>query len=295
MDYGCCLESIGQTLQNLQTMEALKNYLKEVRTIPLLTAEQEVDLSKKAQKGDEHARKAMIRANLRLVINIAKRYMYLGTPFLDLIEEGNLGLMKAVDKFNPKKGFRFSTYAAWWIKQSITRSLSEQGKMIRVPVYMNELIAKWKKTKEQMAHKLRRMPSDDELAKKLKISKARQMQINFWLSTSTSSLEAPIDDDGEGQVSDLLEDNSAVQPDADIEHLMDKERVDNLLDLMTERERKVLDLRFGLLQDSKTHTLAEVAKKLGVSRERIRQIEEVALAKLRKFVKDQEKRGWEKG
>jgi len=275
-------------------MEALKNYLKEVRTVPLLTAEQEIELSKKALKGDEHARKAMIRANLRLVINIAKRYMYLGTPFLDLIEEGNLGLMKAVDKFNPKKGFRFSTYAAWWIKQSITRSLSEQGKMIRVPVYMNELMAKWKKTKEQMAHKLRRMPSDDELAKKLKISKARQMQINFWLSTSVSSLEAPIDEEGEGQVSDLLQDNTAVQPDADIENLMDKERVDNLLDLMSERERTVLDLRFGLLRDAKTHTLAEVARKLGVSRERIRQIEEVALAKLRKFVKDQEKRGWEK-
>ena len=275
-------------------MEALKNYLKEVRTVPLLTAEQEIELSKKALKGDEHARKAMIRANLRLVINIAKRYMYLGTPFLDLIEEGNLGLMKAVDKFNPKKGFRFSTYAAWWIKQSITRSLSEQGKMIRVPVYMNELMAKWKKTKEQMAHKLRRMPSDYELAKKLKISKARQMQINFWLSTSVSSLEAPIDEEGEGQVSDLLQDNTAVQPDADIENLMDKERVDNLLDLMSERERTVLDLRFGLLRDAKTHTLAEVARKLGVSRERIRQIEEVALAKLRKFVKDQEKRGWEK-
>ena len=139
-------------------MEALRNYLKEIRTIPLLTAEQEIELSKRIHKGDEQARKAMIRANLRLVINIAKRYIHLGTPFLDLIEEGNIGLMKAVDKFNPNKGYRFSTYAAWWIKQSITRSISEQGKMIRVPVYMNELITKWQKTKERLAQKWKSTP-----------------------------------------------------------------------------------------------------------------------------------------
>lgn len=266
-------------------MEALRTYLKEVRTIPLLTAEEEISLSKLTRKGNEQARKKMIQSNLRLVINIAKRYMRLGTPFLDLIEEGNLGLMKAVEKFNPQKGFRFSTYAAWWIKQAITRSISEQGKMIRVPVYMNDLITKWRKTKERLAQKLKRIPSDEEIAKKLKLPKGKVEQINFWMTTSTSSLEAPISEEGEGKVADLIEDQTAIQPDSTIEHLLDKERVENLLEIMSERERGILDMRFGLA-DKRPHTLAEVAKKLGVSRERVRQIEEGALKKLRKFVVD---------
>ncbi|MCX5696055.1 MAG: sigma-70 family RNA polymerase sigma factor [Candidatus Omnitrophica bacterium] len=264
-------------------MEALRTYLKEIRDIPLLTASEEISLSKKIKRGDEQARKQMIQANLRLVINIAKRYMRLGTPFLDLIEEGNLGLMKAVEKFDHRKGFRFSTYAAWWIKQGITRSLSEQGKMIRVPVYMNDMITKWRKTKERMSQKSKRLPSDDEIAKKLKIPQDKVTQINFWMSTSTSSLEAPIGEDSEGKVSDLIEDTTSLQPDSEIEHLLDKERVENLLEIMNDREREILDMRFGLA-DKKPHTLAEVAKKLGVSRERIRQIEETALMKIRKFV-----------
>jgi len=269
-------------------MEAIRTYLKEVRNIPLLTPEQEIQLSKRIKKGDEQARKAMIRSNLRLVINIAKRYMHLGTPLLDLIEEGNLGLMKAVDKFNPKKGYRFSTYAAWWIKQGISRSISEQGKMIRVPVYMSDLITKWKKKREQLTQKLKRTPSDEEIAKRLKLPKDKIEQITFWMATTTSSLEAPLGGESEAQVSDLIEDETAQSPDAGIGHLLDKERVRNLLDMMTQREKEVLDMRFGLA-DSKPHTLAEVAKKLGVSRERIRQIEEVALKKLRKFVEQQEK------
>jgi len=269
-------------------MEALKTYLKEVRLIPLLTAKQEIELNKRIRKGDEIARKDMIRANLRLVINIAKRYMRMGTPFLDLIEEGNLGLIKAVEKFDHRKGFRFSTYAAWWIKQGITRSISEQGKMIRVPVYMNDLITKWKKNKERLSQKLKRVPSNEEIAKKLKLSPEKVGQINFWMSSTTSSLEAPIGEDDENQISDLVEDKNAVAPDAGIVRLLDKERVDNLLEVMSEREREILDLRFGLTND-KPQTLAEVAKKLGVSRERIRQIEEAALRKLRKFVVSQEK------
>lgn len=268
-------------------MEALKNYLKEVRTIPLLTAELEVSLGRKARKGDEYARKAMIRANLRLVINIAKRYMHLGIPFLDLIEEGNLGLMKAVDKFNPGKGFRFSTYAAWWIKQGITRSISEQGKMIRVPVYMSDLITKWKKTRERLSQKLHRIPTDQEIAKKLRLKKDKIDQINFWMSSSTASLEAPIGEENESQIADLIQDENSAAPDQGISDLMDKERVTDLLDMMSERERRILDMRFGL-DNTKPHTLAQVAKKLGVSRERIRQIEESALNKLRKFVKLQE-------
>ena len=269
-------------------MEAIKTYLKEIREIPLLTAKQEVELSTRIKKGDEQARKHMIRANLRLVINIAKRYMYLGAPLLDLIEEGNLGLMKAVDKFDAKRGYRFSTYAAWWIKQAITRSISEQSKMIRVPVYMNELLGKWKKTKENMAQKLKRAPSDEEIAKKLKITKSKTKDLNFWLSATTSSLEAPVGEDDESQVSDLIEDKNAASPDAQIELLLKKERIDNLLERMSRREKEILDMRFGLV-NGKTHTLAEVAKKFKLSRERVRQIEERALEKLREFVHEQEK------
>ncbi|MDD5155779.1 MAG: RNA polymerase sigma factor RpoD/SigA [Candidatus Omnitrophica bacterium] len=274
-------------------MEALKTYLKEIHDIPLLTPKEEILLSRRVRKGDEQARKQMIRANLRLVINIAKRYTYLGIPLLDLIEEGNLGLMKAVDKFNPRKGFRFSTYGAWWIRQSITRSMVDQGRLIRVPVYMNELITKWKKTKELLSQKLKRLPSDQEIAKKLKLKENKVEQINFWLKTSTSSLEAPVGDEGENQVIDLIENNSAIMPDASIEHMMDKERVDNLLDRMDDRERQVLDMRFGLV-DGKSHTLADVADKLGVSRERVRQIEEEGLKKLKKFAEEQESRTWGK-
>lgn len=268
-------------------MEALKTYLKEIRHIPLLTAKEEIDLSKRIKKGDEQARKSMIRSNLRLVINISKRYMHLGIPFLDLIEEGNLGLMKAVDKFDPKRGFRFSTYAAWWIKQGITRSISEQGKMIRVPVYMNDLMSKWRKTKEQLAQRLKRIPSDKEVAVRLKLPDDKIEEINFWMTTTTSSLDAPVGEESEGQVSDLIEDQTAIAPDSEIEQFFDKERLKSLLQLMTDREKEILDLRFGL-SHAKGYTLAQIAKKLGVSRERIRQIEEAALNKLRKLVKKQE-------
>jgi len=269
-------------------MEALKTYLKEIRIIPLLTAEQEIQLSRKIKKGDEQARKMMIRSNLRLVINIAKKYIHLGIPLLDLIEEGNLGLMKAVDKFDSRKGFRFSTYAAWWIRQGIIRAIAQQGKMVRLPVYINELLTKWKKTKEKLTQKLRRTPTDEEIAKRMKLRRDRIEEINLWLSTKTSSLEAPIGEEDENEVLDLVENQSAVSPDAAVEQIFDKERVDNLLEKMSDREREILDMRFGLV-NGKTHTLAEVASKMKVSRERIRQIEEEALKKLRKFVKEQER------
>ena len=268
-------------------MEALKTYLKEVRTIPLLTAKQEVELNKRMRKGDEFARRDMIRGNLRLVIHIAKRYMRMGAPFLDLIEEGNLGLIKAVEKFDYRKGFRFSTYAAWWIRQGITRSISEQSKMIRVPVYMNDLITKWKKTKERLSQKLSRIPADEEIAKKLKLSPEKTERINFWMSSTTSSLEAPLGDDNENQISDLVEDKNTTPPNAGIERLLHREKVANLLYEISPREKEILDLRFGLT-NPKPQTLAIVAKKLGVSRERIRQIEETALRKLKKIVAEQE-------
>ena len=267
-------------------MEAIKQYLKEVRTTPLLKPDEEIELFKGVRRGDKEARRKMIRANLRLVINIAKRYMYLGMPLIDLIEEGNMGLMKAVDKFNPKKGYRFSTYAAWWIKQSITRALNEQSKMIRVPVYMNELFTKYKKIRDLLSQRLGRTPTRGEIAKRMKLSVEKIQNIEIWI-TKTTSLEAPVGE--EEEVKDLIVNQTIVSPKEEIERLLEKERLENLLEMMSEREKKVLDLRFGL-DNGQSRTLAEVAKKIGVSRERIRQIEESALKKLRKFVSAQEKK-----
>lgn len=268
-------------------MEAIRIYLKEIRSIPLLTAGQEIELSKKIKKGNEQSRKIMIRSNLRLVISIAKRYTHLGIPLLDLIEEGNLGLMKAVDKFDYRKRYRFSTYAAWWIRQGIIRAIAEQGKMVRLPVYINELLTKWKKAKEKLIQELKYSPTDEEIAKKLKLPRHKIEEINLWLSTKISSLETPIGEEDENQVLDLVENQEVISPDAAVEQDFDKQRVDNLLEKMSDREREVLDMRFGLA-GGKPHTLREVAKKIKVSRERIRQIEEEALKKLRKFVKKQQ-------
>jgi len=266
--------------------ESIKTYLKEIRHIPLLKAKEEIELSKKIKKGDKEARQKMINSNLRLVINIAKKYMNFGIPLMDLIEEGNIGLMRAVDKFNPEKGFRFSTYAAWWIKQSITRAIIEQGKIIRIPVYMSEAISKWKKTSDKLTAKLKRKPSIQEIAKKMKVSIAKIRDPHKWM-TKMSSLEAPIGEDKEGQVKDLIEDESLAAPNEELERFLDHERIMDLLSVMNKKQRQVLNLRFGLT-DGKSHTLAEIAKKLGVSRERVRQIEEVSLKKLRKFLTDQE-------
>lgn len=270
--------------------KSLKSYLKDIKNIPLLTHKEEKELSRRVKKGDKHARERMIRSNLRLVINIAKKYIHFGIPMSDLIEEGNMGLMKAVEKFKPQKGFRFSTYAAWWIKQAITRAIAEQGKLIRIPVYVNEQMAKWKKAQEQLSHKLKRPPSQDEVAKKIGLDKDKIEQLSFWMSASTSSLEARVGEDGESAVGELLEDEAAVQPDKEISTFLEKERIVNLLTGMSEREKQVLNMRFGLT-DSRIHTLAEVAKKYGISRERVRQIEEQALKKLKRYIQQQEKSG----
>lgn len=269
-------------------METIKSYLNQIRKTPLLTAKEEVQLSRRIKKGDKKARLNMISANLRLVVSISKRYKHLGLPLMDMIEEGNIGLMKAVDKFNPSKGYRFSTYAAWWIRQSIIRAVSEQVKIIRTPAYLNELLVRWKKNRERMSQKLRRQPTNKEIAKKMRLTKSHSDKITNWLGTQTSSLDAPIGDGGSTQVSDLIEDEEAKSPDADIKQLMIRENIESLLGTMAKRERQVLDLRFGLL-DGETQTLAEVAKKIGVSRERVRQIEERALKKLKKYVRLQEK------
>ncbi|MFA5087418.1 MAG: RNA polymerase sigma factor RpoD/SigA [Candidatus Omnitrophota bacterium] len=269
-------------------MDPIKAYLKDVRPIPLLSAEDEINLARKIRKGDSKARETMIRSNLRLVISIAKRYVNLGVSLSDLIEEGNIGLMKSVMKFDPDKGFRFSTYAAWWIKQSISRAIVDQGKLIRVPVYMNEEIFKYKKAIEGLTHKLKRKPSAGDIAKKLKVSAEK---VREWENAiaKMSSLDAPIGEEGDGQVKDMIEDENLVGPDEQVEIFMNKERTTELLEMLDEREKKVINMRFGLL-DGNAHTLAEIADELGVSRERIRQIEEATLKKIRHIIRNQ-KRG----
>ena len=269
-------------------MDSIKAYLKDIRHIPLLTQEEEQVLTKKVKKGDTEARKKMIRSNLRIVVNIAKRYSYFGMPFMDLIEEGNIGLMKAVDKFNPKRGFRFSTYAAWWIRQAIGRAISEQSRLIRLPVYISEMTTKWKRANESLSQKLGRIPTEKELAKALNVKTHKIKQINSVVA-NTSSLEAPIGEEGEEQVKDLIEDTTSESPDERTSRILDREWVVSLLDHISSRERKILDLRFGL-HNEKPHTLAALAKKLKVSRERIRQIEKVAINKLRKLVSTHEDR-----
>lgn len=268
-------------------MDPIRAYFKDVRQVPLLSPEEEVALARRIKKGDAPAREHMIKANLRLVISIAKRYMNLGIPLSDLIEEGNIGLMRAVDKFDPKRGFRFSTYAAWWIKQSISRSIVDQGKMIRIPVYMNEELAKYKKVSEKLTHKLKRKPRVAEIAKKMQITVGKVREIHQCV-TKMSSLDAPIGEEGEGQFIDLVEDTSMEAPHEELESFLNKERTTSFLDMMTDKEREVLELRYGIV-DGEKQTLAKIAKKLGVSRERVRQIQDGAIKKLQKIFKRQEK------
>lgn len=268
-------------------MDPIKAYLKDVRPIPLLTPEKEKEIARRIKKGDNEARNIMIRSNLRLVISIAKKYTNLGVPLSDLIEEGNIGLMRAVEKFDPERGFRFSTYAAWWIKQGISRAIIDQGKMIRVPVYMNEEILKYKKVREALTHKLKRRPRTGEIAKKMQLSVEKVRELDQSIA-KMSSLDAPIGEGGDGQVKDIIEDQSLASPDEELETFLNKERAIELMDSLTDREKKILNLRFGLT-DGNARTLAEIAKQLGVSRERIRQVEAATIKKIRRLIKRKEK------
>jgi RNA polymerase primary sigma factor len=267
-------------------MDSIRAYLKDVRPIALLTPEEEVTLSRLVLKGDKDARDKMIRANLRLVISIAKRYTNLGIPLSDLIEEGNIGLMRAVEKFDPEKGYRFSTYAAWWIKQGISRAIIDQGKMIRVPVYMNEEIGRYKKAMEALTQKLGRKPQYGEVAKKLQVTVEKVKELDQAI-TRMSSLDAPIGEDGEGQVHDIVEDENLASPDEQMEVFLNKERAHGMLEALDERERQIIELRYGLI-DGEAKTLAEIAKVMGVSRERVRQLEVTILKKLRQVMKTQD-------
>ncbi len=268
-------------------MDNIRLYLKDIKNLPLLLPREEVEIAKKIIKGDKRARQKMIQSNLRLVINIAKKYSYLGVPMLDLIEEGNLGLMKAVEKYNYKRGYRFSTYAAWWIKQYITRAIANQGKTVRIPVYVIELLMRFKKVTGQLSHRFKRKPRLNEISKKMKMPLKRVRQLNRMAST-VSSLNAPVDESGSTEFMDLIEDEKGAQEAGELSNFLLHERVKDLLHRMTPRERKILSLRFGL-KDGVKHTLRETAVQFGITRERVRQIESIAMRKLRELMKEEGK------
>jgi len=269
-------------------MDPIRSYLKDIKSIPLLTARQEIELAKKIRKGDVKAKRQMTVSNLRLVINIAKRYSHLGVPLLDLIEEGNLGLMKAVTKYNPRKGFRFSTYGAWWIRQYITRAIANQGKTVRIPVYMTELMSKFKRITEEMTQKLGRRPTVPELARRMRLPIERIERLQELVtSAQMTSLETPVGDEGETEMIDLIQDETTPSPHEDITQFLQHERIQALLSKMNERECRVLTLRYGL-EDGISRTLGETAKFFGITRERVRQIEVAAMRKLRALIASEE-------
>jgi len=268
-------------------MEGLKLYLKDIKNVHLLTPQEEIDLAHLVKKGDKKAWQRMISANLRLVINIAKKYSYLGVPMLDLIEEGNLGLIKAVEKFNPNKGYRFSTYAAWWIKQYVTRAIANQGKTVRIPVYVVELLMQFKKVTEQLSHKYKRKPRLRDIAKKMGIPMRRVKQLDE-MANSVSSLNAPVGDDGTTELMDLLEDERVTTTVDELSNFLVHERIKELLKNMSAREQKIIELRFGL-KDGVRHTLRDIAKRFSLTRERVRQLECVAKRKLREALMQQER------
>ena len=274
-------------------MDAIKLYLKDIRDLPLLTAEEEKELAMKVKKGNKKARQQMIKSNLRLVINIAKKYSYLGVPMLDLIEEGNLGLMKAVSKYDPDRGYRFSTYAAWWIKQFITRAVANQGKTVRIPVYVMEMLMRFQKVKKHLSQKMKKTPQMRDIAKKMKLPIGRIKQLNH-MASNISSLNAPIGESGDSEFMDLIEDESIVNSVDELSKYMLHERIEGLLTKMTDREKKILTLRFGLAGDGTPHTLRDTAKHFGITRERVRQIEAACMQKLRKMMEDQEKEAFDR-
>ncbi|MDD5423267.1 MAG: sigma-70 family RNA polymerase sigma factor [Candidatus Omnitrophica bacterium] len=268
-------------------MDAIRLYLKDIKKLPLLTPEEEISLANRIKKGDGKARAKMIQSNLRLVINIAKKYSHLGVSMLDLIEEGNLGLMKAVEKFNPKKGYRFSTYAAWWIRQYISRAIANQGKTVRMPVYIIELLMRFKKVSEHLTNSLKRKPKLNEISKRMKLPIKRVKQLNRMVS-GISSLNAPVGEEGSTEFLDLIEDENMTSAADELSNFLTQERIKGLLEKMSKREQKILSLRFGL-KDGVPHTLRDTAKHFGITWERVRQIESAAMRKMREFIVQQEK------
>ena len=265
--------------KDININDPVRMYLKEIGRISLLSGDEEMDLSVRIANGDEAAKNILAESNLRLVVSIAKRYVGRGLLFLDLIQEGNIGLMKAVEKFDYGKGYKFSTYATWWIRQAITRALADQARTIRVPVHMVETINKMARVQRQMTLELNREPSDEELAEKMGISVEKVREV-MKISQDPVSLDTPIGEEDDSHLGDFIKDERSMSPEEYATNEILKEEIQNVLMTLQEREREVLELRFGLI-DGTSHTLEEVGKKFNVTRERIRQIEAKALRKLR--------------
>lgn len=270
-------------LEGIGTEDPVRMYLKEIGTVPLLSADEELRLAKRKAEGDESAKERLIEANLRLVVSIAKRYTGRGMSFLDLVQEGNLGLIKGVEKFDYTKGYKLSTYATWWIRQSVTRALADQARTIRVPVHMVETINKMSKMQRKLTLELGYEPSVTELAEALEMSEDKVMKI-MQIAREPASLETPIGEEDDSNLGDFVADSNAVTPEGNVESVMLREHIDALLGDLKERERQVIVLRFGL-EDGHPRTLEEVGKEFNVTRERIRQIEAKALRKLRNPVR----------
>ena len=273
------IEAISNESKDMSVNDNVRMYLKEIGKISLLSLEEEQEISHRIAAGDEEAKKILAESNLRLVVSIAKRYVGRGLLFLDLIQEGNIGLMKAVDKFDFEKGYKFSTYATWWIRQAITRALADQARTIRVPVHMVETINKMARIERQMALDLNREPTNEELAKKMGLSLDKIVEIRK-IGQDPVSLETPIGEEDDSHLGDFLADKDTMSPEEAATYESLKEELKKVLETLTKREEEVLELRFGLY-DGTCHTLEEVGKKFGVTRERIRQIEAKALRKLR--------------
>ena len=270
-------------LEGIGTEDPVRMYLKEIGTVPLLTADEELELAQRKADGDESAKERLIEANLRLVVSIAKRYTGRGMSFLDLVQEGNLGLIKGVEKFDYTKGYKLSTYATWWIRQSVTRALADQARTIRVPVHMVETINKMSKMQRKLTLELGYEPSVTELADALEMSEDKVMEI-MQIAREPASLETPIGEEDDSNLGDFVADSNVVTPEGNVENVMLREHIDSLLKDLKERERQVIELRFGL-KDGHPRTLEEVGKEFNVTRERIRQIEAKALRKLRNPVR----------
>ena len=276
------LDNVG-LLEGVGTEDPVRMYLKEIGTVPLLTAEEELELAKRKSEGDPVAKDKLIEANLRLVVSIAKRYTGRGMSFLDLVQEGNLGLIKGVEKFDYEKGYKLSTYATWWIRQSVTRALADHARTIRVPVHMVETINKMSKMQRKLTLELGYEPSVAELAKALDMSEDKVMEI-MQIAREPASLETPIGEEDDSNLGDFVADVNTVTPEGNVESVMLRDHIDALLGDLKERERQVIELRFGL-RDGHPRTLEEVGKEFNVTRERIRQIEAKALRKLRNPVR----------
>jgi RNA polymerase primary sigma factor len=263
------------------TNDPVRMYLKEIGKVPLLTAEEEVSLAKRIERRDMDAKRKLIEANLRLVVSIAKRYVGRGMLFLDLIQEGNLGLIRAVEKFDYRKGYKFSTYATWWIRQAITRAIADQARTIRIPVHMVETINKLIRVQRQLLQDIGREPTPEEIAAEMGTTPQKVREI-LKISQEPVSLETPIGEEEDSQLGDFIEDEDATMPVEAVSEIMQKEELNMVLGTLTHRERKVIELRFGL-KGEHPRTLEEVGQKFGVTRERIRQIEAKTLAKLKAY------------